>query len=129
MYTSYDNKLHIYKRTINIHSIGDWVTITGWPKITYQGICEINITKIEPIQLNEYTKIAYHGLSVIMEHEDNISKYGSAKNTQQKIHNKNIIKNKIKNNQTNTNTDINEKIKESNNDNSSQTGIKSVTPQ
>ena len=57
-----------------LHSVGDWVTITGWPKPTYQGVCEINISKIQPIQQNEYIKIANHGLTAIMEHEYYTSK-------------------------------------------------------
>lgn len=52
-----------------IYRINDWVTITGWPYPTYIGICNINISKLEKINKDEYIAIAEHGLQAIMEHE------------------------------------------------------------
>lgn len=53
--------------------MGQWVNIIGWPRCTYQGICMINISKIE--QIEDYMKIAEHGLCSIMEHLHFTNKY------------------------------------------------------
>lgn len=102
------------------YSVGEWVIITGWPKPTFQGVCEINISKVQCIHINEYDKITQHGLTVIMEHEHFINKHSLKKSTNQINYQNKLLSNNNNNfsteieatNNNTTNTDNNRELQQ-----------------